>query len=145
MTIGREALTVMGFDYGTKRIGVAVGQTITRTASPLATIAARNGDPRWDEIAKLVSEWSPDLFVVGLPSFSDDKAHPLHDDIQRFSRRLSGRYHHDVEFVDEYLSSIEASNDHQTTKHGLDAAAARLILITWFEQRPRRRPLNNEN
>lgn len=128
-----DATSVMAFDYGTKRIGIAVGQTVSCTASPLATINARNGAPRWDEITKLVDEWSPDLFVIGLPRFSDGEAHTLHDDIQRFSRRLAGRYHRDVEFVDEHLSSIAASTAPHSMRHGLDAGAANLILMTWFE------------
>lgn len=142
MTKELDALTVMAFDYGAKRIGVAVGQTVSRTASPLTTVEARNGDPRWEEIAQLVKEWSPNLFVVGLPQFADNRTHTLHDDIQRFSRRLSGRYHCEVEFVDEHLSSFEASSDRRATKHGLDAAAARLILMTWFEQRFERASAN---
>ncbi|MFT4561048.1 MAG: putative Holliday junction resolvase [Gammaproteobacteria bacterium] len=130
------AQTVMAFDYGTRRIGVAVGQTVSRTATALKTIQAKNGNPRWDDITKLIDDWAPDMFVVGRPSYDDGHQHPLDDAIDRFSRRLTGRYSRSVEFVDEHLSSYEASQDENSSSRGLDADAARVILHTWFEQLP---------
>ncbi|MFT4580560.1 MAG: putative Holliday junction resolvase [Gammaproteobacteria bacterium] len=130
------ARTVMAFDYGTQRIGVAVGQTVSRTATALKIVHAKNGNPRWEDITKLINEWAPDMFVVGKPSYEDDRQHPLDDAIERFSRRLTGRYSRSVSFVDEHLSSYEASQDPTSRSRGLDADAARLILHTWFEQMP---------
>ena len=124
----------MAFDYGTKRIGVAVGQTVSRTATALKVISANNGRPRWQDIATLIEEWGPDLFVVGKPGYEDRQPNPVCEEIERFSRRLSGRYNRPVEFVDERLSSFAASDDDQAGASGLDAVAAKMILLTWLEQ-----------
>jgi putative Holliday junction resolvase len=129
-----KALTVMAFDYGTKRIGIAVGQTVSRTATALKVISADNGKPRWREITALIDEWGPDLFVVGKPGYKDQQPNPVGEEIERFSRRLTGRYNRPVEFVDERLSSFAAAHDDQAGSNGLDAAAAKMILLTWLEQ-----------
>jgi putative Holliday junction resolvase len=129
-----KALTVMAFDYGTKRIGIAIGQTVSRTATALKVIAADNGKPRWQEIAALIDEWGPDLFVVGKPAYEDQQPNPVGEEIERFSRRLRGRYNRPVEFIDERLSSFAAAQDDQAGSSGLDAAAAKMILLTWLEQ-----------
>ncbi|MDA0820883.1 MAG: Holliday junction resolvase RuvX [Proteobacteria bacterium] len=136
MSMNDYAQTVMAFDYGTRRIGVAVGQTVSRTATALKIVHAKNGNPRWDDITKLIDEWAPDMFVVGKPSYDDGRRHPLDDAIERFSRRLTGRYSRSVAFVDEHLSSYEASQTAISRPHALDADAARVILRTWFEQMP---------
>lgn len=133
MQTGTPSLTVMAFDYGTKRIGIAVGQTVSRTATALKVVPAVNGQPRWNEIAELVNEWAPDLFVVGMPSFEDQQTSSISDAITRFSRRLTGRYQLPVEFIDERLSSFAAGHDDQARTQGLDAAAAKMILLTWLE------------
>lgn len=124
----------MAFDYGTKRIGVAVGQGVSRTATALRIVAAKAGQPQWHEMTKLIDEWLPALFVVGYPTYEDGRRHPLSDEIERFSRRLSGRYNRPVEFADERLSSFEASRNSAAQDRGLDAEAARIILLSWFEQ-----------
>jgi putative Holliday junction resolvase len=124
----------MAFDYGTKRIGIAVGQTVSRTATALTVVSANDGKPKWPEIAILVEEWAPDLFVVGMPVYADQLPNPLGVDIERFSRRLSGRYNRPVEFIDERLSSFAAGHDEEAGARGLDAAAAKSILLTWLEQ-----------
>ena len=134
MTAGTHAVTAMAFDYGYKRIGVAVGQTVSRTATALKVVPALDGEPRWSEIAELVEEWGPDLFVIGMPRFQNDDAKPLGEAIERFSRRLTGRYRRPVTFVDERLSSFAAQHDDQARTNGLDAAAAKMILLTWLEQ-----------
>lgn len=134
MTSGTQALTAMAFDYGYKRIGVAVGQTVSRTATALTVVPALDGEPSWNEIAKLVDEWAPDLFVVGMPRLENHETNSLGDAIERFSRRLTGRYRRPVTYIDERLSSFAARHDEQARTNGLDAAAAKMILLTWLEQ-----------
>ena len=122
----------MGFDYGERRIGVAVGQTVTRTAQALVTLQARNGQIDWPAITQLVAEWKPTQLVLGLPGYDDGEAHPNAAPITRFARRLAGRFHLPVAFVDERLSSYAAAEDPAARRLGLDAVAARLILETWL-------------
>lgn len=128
------ARTVLAFDYGERRLGVAVGQEVTATASPLATLAVHNGAIDWAAIARLVETWQPDLFVVGHPLSAAGAPTRLAGAIARFARRLEGRYQRPVAFVDEHLSSYAASADPAGARHGLDAVAARLILETWFAE-----------
>lgn len=131
------AITAFGFDYGARRIGVAVGQSVTRTAEPLATIEVRNGRPDWDAIARLIAAWRPQQLVLGLPSHADGKGvHSLKATIERFGRRLHGRFHLPVAFVDERLSSYAAEGCPAVPQAGLDAVAARLILETWLAGQP---------
>ena len=130
------AQTIMAFDYGQKRIGVAVGQTVSRTATALRIVPAKHGNPQWRQLSELIDEWGPDLFVVGMPAHEDLRPQPLHDDIERFSRRLSGRYNLPVEFIDERLSSFAAGCDVAIGSDVLDAGAAKMILISWLEQIP---------
>lgn len=124
--------TYLCFDYGAKRIGVAVGQDLTRTANALATVAVREGRPDWDTLAKLVAEWRPDGFVLGIPSTADGRPHAMQPAIERFARRLTGRFGRRVAFVDERLSSYAAGTDPQTRNRGIDAVAARYILESWL-------------
>lgn len=129
---------ILAFDFGDKRIGVAVGQTISRTASPLATLKARGGRPDWAAIARLIENWTPNILLVGLPSHADGSPHRLAPAIERFARRLHGRFRLPVQFIDERLSSVEA--DHRRA-HDRDAVAAQVILETWLndaKQIPRR-------
>ena len=123
---------MMGFDYGVRRIGVAVGQTVTRTAQALVTLKVTNGHIEWPVIAQLIAQWRPTQLVVGMPSTNDGQAHPNAAPIARFARRLSGRFQLPVAFVDERLSSYAALEDPAARCLGLDAAAARLILETWL-------------
>ncbi len=129
---GGTARTALGFDYGARRIGVAVGQTVTHTASPLATLAARDGQPDWAALAKLVEAWRPNVLVVGLPTTADGAPHALAESIARFARRLEGRFGLKVEYVDERLSSHAAAELARDSRHGVDAHAAALILETWL-------------
>jgi putative Holliday junction resolvase len=123
----------MAFDYGTRRIGVAIGQTVSRTATPVKVLQARNGTPQWPEVAQLINEWLPDLFVVGSPRYEDGETHRLKADIGRFARRLRGRYRLPTAFVDERLSSYAARHIPGSTGDHVDAVAATMILETWFE------------
>ena len=126
--------TALGFDYGKKRIGVAVGQTVSRTASALATLPAREGQPDWQVLARLLDEWQPDLLVVGMPTTADGNPHPLAPAIERFARRLAGRFGKPVVFVDERLTSWEAEGLVRESRHGVDALAARALLETWLAE-----------
>ncbi|MBT6673689.1 MAG: Holliday junction resolvase RuvX [Proteobacteria bacterium] len=130
-----KLITAMAFDYGTKRIGVAIGQTISLTAEPLQVIQMKNKQATWDEINYLVKEWAPDVFVLGYPTTADKSPHFLIPKIEKFSRQLSSRYRKEVNFVDERLSS-HATVDYalEVRKIGLDAVAAKLILETWLSE-----------
>lgn len=127
-------LTALGFDFGEKRIGVAVGQTLTATANPLATLPAEHGQPDWDALARLIAQWQPEQLVVGMPATADGSPHALRPAIERFARRLAARYRLPVAFVDETLSSHAAAGG-GTRKGGagLDARAAAVILASWLE------------
>jgi putative holliday junction resolvase len=136
--VNAVAQTALAFDYGERRIGVAVGQTITRTASPLTTLKARDGQPEWPAVRKLIDEWRPDCLVVGMPTTADGAPHVLAEPIARFARRLDGRFHLPVHFVDERLSSHAASEAARDSRHDIDAHAAALILETWLTGHPAR-------
>jgi len=125
-------MTLLGFDFGSRRIGIAVGQTLTASASPLAVIRNRNGRPDWEAITQLISEWQPDALIVGLPQYADGSTHPLVASIARFCRQLQGRYHLPVHSIDESLSSDEAARRMGGKQPALDAGAAAVILETWL-------------
>lgn len=127
--------TVIGFDFGMARIGVAVGQSITGTAGPLTVLPARDGVPDWDSLGALISEWKPSRVVVGLPLNMDGTGSDMSALAEKFGRKLHGRFGVEVEMVDERLSTRaarELSQDYQSGKH-VDAIAACLILETWFD------------
>ncbi|MBT4160677.1 MAG: Holliday junction resolvase RuvX [Gammaproteobacteria bacterium] len=121
---------IMGFDFGTTRIGIAVGQKVTASASPVAIISARDGKPDWRELDRLIGEWQPCLFVVGLPLNMDDSMSDMAEAAMKFARRLSGRYEIPHEMMDERLSTFEAKK--LTDSEEVDAVAAQLILETWL-------------
>jgi putative Holliday junction resolvase len=114
--------TFLAFDYGTRRIGVATGNALTRSATPLTTLA-QQGDARFDAIGKLVSEWHPDALVVGVPRHPDGAPHDNTQRAQRFARQLHGRFKLPVHEVDERYTTTEARG-----AHDVDAAAAAIIL-----------------
>lgn len=129
--------TALGFDFGEKRIGVAVGQTVTRTASPLTTLPAKHGQPDWVVLGRLIGEWRPDCLVLGMPSTADGQPHPMAEPIARFGRRLAGRFKLPVALIDERLSSYAAEDFARRSGLGLDAHAAQQILETWLNEQPR--------
>ena len=128
--------TLLGFDYGTRKIGVAVGQTLTGTATALATLSAVGQRPDWDRIGRLIGEWQPDALVVGLPFEMTDNEAEVADRAKRFARQLAGRYHLQVHMIDERLTSREAWTRLGKFAHRnpqlVDAVAAKLILETWM-------------
>lgn len=121
---------IMAFDFGTTRVGVAIGQRITGTATPLSVIAARDGIPDWAVIDRLVEEWQPEELVVGLPINMDGTESDMSVAAEKFSRRLHGRYHKPVHLMDERLSTFEARSFNEPEQ--VDAIAARLILESWL-------------
>jgi len=132
--------TWLGFDFGERRIGVAVGEVSVGIAKPLATIAASANEARFDAIEKLVHEWKPAGFVVGLPRHADGAEHEVAKLAQKFGRRLAARYALPVAYVDETLSSAEAESrlrDARTRsqrKGDVDALAAAIILQSWLDR-----------
>jgi len=133
--------TVLAFDFGLRRIGVAVGQNLTKTAKPLALLKAQDGAPKWPEVKQLISDWQPQLLVVGLPVHMDGSEQELTRLARRFGNRLNGRFHLPVEWVDERLTSYEAelmleesSAAHANDKIGVDSLSATLILAQYFAE-----------
>jgi putative holliday junction resolvase len=114
----------LAFDFGTLRVGVASGNTVTRTAQPLGTIAA-SGALRFDRIAGYIAEWQPDALVVGVPFHPDGGAHDNTERARRFARQLRGRFGLLVHEVDERYSTTEA---HALGAADVDAASAAIIL-----------------
>ncbi len=133
--------TLLAFDYGTKNIGVASGQTITRSASSLASLKAKDGVPDWTQIEKILAEWKPDLVLVGLPLNMDDTESELSARARKFANRLHGRFGVKIELVDERLTSFEAKGEvmgrggsRDYKNNPVDSIAARLILESWLER-----------
>ncbi len=130
---------VLGFDFGEQRIGVASGQTITGSASPLCTLKSVNNKPDWAAIEKLINQWQPDALIVGLPFYLDGSRSEMTERAEKFSRQLEGRFHLPVYTHNEALSSFEAetflqSKKKQHDKQDIDKIAAALIVQSWLEQ-----------
>jgi len=127
-------LKVLAFDFGTQKIGVAYGQSLTRTAQPLKPLAARDGIPDWVQLEALVTHWQPDVFVVGLPYNMDDSESELLRRARKFGGRLEGQLHRPCFGIDERLTSFEARGELMRghSEGSVDSIAARLILETWF-------------
>jgi putative Holliday junction resolvase len=136
--------TLLGFDFGPRKIGVAVGQTVTGSATPLKTLRSRGDKPDWPAIEALIREWRPSAAVVGLPFNMDDTEVDWADRVHRFARQIRGRFALPVHLIDERLTSMEARSQLKTrpgpksSDHRLeDALAAALILETWLSEQPR--------
>ena len=131
--------TLIGFDFGERRIGVAVGETVTRIATPMGAIEESANEARFREIGKLVDEWRPAAFVVGRPRHSDDSEHAVAKLAEKFARRLAARYHVPVAFVDETLTSATAEAElrgmrtRAARKSDVDALAAAMILQSYLD------------
>ncbi|MDA0788984.1 MAG: Holliday junction resolvase RuvX [Proteobacteria bacterium] len=122
---------VMAFDYGMKKIGIAVGQHVTKTATPIAIIRASNGVPDWTRVEQLVGEWQPELFIVGLPLNMDGSESEMARRAARFARKLNGRFGIRVDTMDERLTTFEARQRSKQDGEVDDRAAAE-ILESWF-------------
>ena len=122
----------LAFDFGTRRVGVATGNTLTGTAQPLRTIAAE-GEARFDAIGRLIAEWRPDALVVGVPFHPDGAPHDNTERARRFARQLHGRFKLPVHEVDERYTTTEAASRGATD---LDAASAAIILDQFLGSLP---------
>lgn len=130
---------LLAFDFGLKQIGVASASRLIGSASELAMIGAKEGQPQWPEIEKLIQEWKPDLCLVGLPLNMDGSESVLSQRARKFANQIHGRFGTKIEMVDERLSSFEAK--HQSAEQGhrgdykkapIDALAAKILAEQWM-------------
>jgi len=128
-----KPVTVMAFDYGTRRVGVAVGNSVTRAGQALKTIAAVNANVLFQEIERLLAEWQPNQLVVGLPTHPDGAEHEMTAKSKRFGNQLYGRFNLPVDWVDERYSSVVLEGDADMNDN-LDAHSAALILEQYFAE-----------
>lgn len=133
MTPASRPATLLCFDFGTKRIGVAVGQTLTDTATPLEIISVHNNRPDWDRISALIRQWHPQALLVGNPLNIDGSRQPISADADKFAARLQGRYRLPVLRADERLTTVEARTRQRNEEH-LDHVAAQVILEGWLQE-----------
>ena len=131
--------SVLGFDFGLKRIGIATGQTITNTASPLTTLQSVNDKPDWDSIEQHIKQWKPDALIVGLPTMLDGSETEITRAAKKFSLELEQRFSLPVYLVDENLSSYAAEEQlkqdmkiSKHNKHEIDKMAAAIIVQSWL-------------
>ncbi|MDH4565789.1 Holliday junction resolvase RuvX [Pseudomonas sp. BN414] len=132
---------LLGFDYGTRQIGVAVGQAVTGQARELKILKAQNGVPDWQQVEALIREWQPDAIVVGLPLNMDGTPSDMSARAEKFARRLNGRFNLPVFTHDERLTTFEAKGQRlaQGQRDGyrerpVDALAAALLLEGWLAE-----------
>lgn len=130
----------LGFDFGMRRIGVAVGQKVTASARPLVTLEAKSGIPVWDKIQRLVDEWRPLALIVGLPLNIDDSEQYITTAARAFAHQLKERFHLSVHLVDERLTTVEARSElfnqggyRKIQKSAIDSFAAQIILEQWLK------------
>ncbi len=132
--------TVLAFDFGIRKIGVAVGNNLTKTTMPLGIIYRKNGSTPWSDIKNLLEEWKPLLVIVGDPINMDDTSSDMSDKARKFARRLHGRFSVKVLMVDERLSSFEAKSFFQnefggkTSSDDIDSVAAEIVLKSWLKE-----------
>lgn len=130
---------LIAFDFGMKRIGMAVGQTITKQARPLETLAAKNGEPDWPTLDKLMKKWRPDALVIGIPLNMDGSEQLITHAARQFAALLQQRFNLPVYEIDERLTTKDA-REHLFTQGGykalqggqVDQVAAQLMLQNWF-------------
>ncbi|MEZ9199003.1 Holliday junction resolvase RuvX [Shewanella sp. 10N.286.54.B9] len=132
--------TVLGFDYGTKSIGIAIGEGLTASARPLMSIKAIDGIPKWEEIGAIIDEWKPDVVVVGLPLNMDGTEQEITQRAKKFANRLNGRFGVKIATQDERLTTADAKarlfemgGYKALTKGQVDAMSAVLIIESYFE------------
>jgi len=140
----RTAVAVLAFDFGTRRIGIAVGNTLVRVAHPLATIDEERSEQRFESITELINEWQPAILVVGLPRHADGTEHAMTERARRFARQLHGRFRLPVEFSDERWTTelaqaaLGAQGTGGAVARGVrDRVAAQLILQSWLDEHER--------
>lgn len=139
-----KAETILGFDFGEKRIGVAVGNTVTSQAQALTTLHVESNAARLGAVEKLVNEWQPASFVIGQPEHADGRTHDVAHLAKKFGNRLSEKFRLPVAYINENLSSVEASGILAgrgvrgiAQKSEIDAVAAQVILQSYLDERSR--------
>lgn len=137
-----DITSVLGFDFGKKRIGIATGQTITGTATPLKTIRQVEGNPDWTAIADEIQHYRPHALIVGMPYSSDGSENPMTQAVEQFCYELQKRFQLPVEKVNEAFSSQQAEEIlrsdikiNQHNKHEIDRMAAAIIVQRWLDSR----------
>ncbi|WP_045856029.1 Holliday junction resolvase RuvX [Teredinibacter purpureus] len=135
--------SILAFDFGTRSIGVASGQTLTQSAGELPALRAKEGIPDWLELEALLTEWKPDIVVVGLPVNMDGSEMEMTRRARKFGNRINGRFGYTVAFTDERLSTHEAKAQAAKAGHKgnyrekpIDSLAARIILEGWLNEHP---------
>ena len=127
-------MQIIAFDYGEKKIGVAVGQTSTNTSSPLQIIFNKDNKTNWISISSLLDEWKPDLILLGKPLNMDGSESEIMKKVDKFYKELKSIYDADIEFVDERLTTFEAREILKDEKHDdVDAHAAKILIDNWFD------------
>ena len=127
-------MQIIAFDYGEKKIGVAVGQTSTNTSSPLQIIFNKDNKTNWISISSLLDEWKPDLILLGKPLNMDGSDSEIMKKVDKFYKELKSIYDVDIEFVDERLTTFEAREILKDEKHdNVDAHAAKILIDNWFD------------
>ena len=127
-------MQIIAFDYGEKKIGVAVGQTSTNTSSPLQIIFNKDNKTNWISISSLLDEWKPDLILLGKPLNMDGSDSEIMKKVDKFYKELKSIYDADIEFVDERLTTFEAQEILKDEKHdNVDAHAAKILIDNWFD------------
>ena len=140
-------MQILAFDFGTQYIGVAVGQTVTSTASSLPTIKAEDGEPDWQSLEQIVGQWKPGAFLVGMPYNMDGSESKMTSRVQAFIKQLNARFTIPCHTIDERLSTreakeisrenAEASGKKFNDRNEVDSFAAQLILESWLVNRDR--------
>lgn len=135
---------VIAFDFGLKRTGVAVGNTVTGSATPECTLNSKDDHPDWEGVTKLFQEWKPTQIVVGMPTELDGTESPLTKAVQRFCNQIQGRYNIDVDQENEQFTSLEATRrlkqlrqsgrKKKISKDEVDKIAAAIILENWMQR-----------
>lgn len=131
--------SVIGFDFGTQSIGVAIGNPITGSATPLSALKARDGVPNWDILEQVIKEWQPQRLIVGLPLNMDGSEQPITQRARKFGNRLHGRFGLPVDFQDERLTTVDARADlfehggyKALQKGAIDSGSAVVIIESWY-------------
>lgn len=135
-----EAFTVMAFDFGTQKMGIAVGQSLIESATPLALFPMKDGIPNWDKLLKIVTQHQPQIFIVGLPLNMDDSESELSARARKFARRLRHQTNIETWMLDERLTTREARDTleaYQSKGHAkrvsADSLAAAILIENWYQ------------
>ena len=128
-------MQIVAFDFGTKKIGVAVGQTATYTSSPLQIIINKDNKVNWSEISILLNEWNPELIIVGKPLNMDGTDSEIMKQVEKFYEKLKNTYDVNLEYIDERLTTFEAKQILEDTDiDQVDANAAKILIDNWFNR-----------